>query len=118
MQTQLTTIVLDCAAPGPLADFYRSLTGWEVTYTDPDCVYLGNGGPIQLGFQRVEGYRAPGWPSPTKQAHLDLKVADLDPAVKEAVALGAARPEFQPGGTEWVVLTDPEGHPFCLVAGE
>ena len=115
---QLATVIIDCATPGPLAEFYSTLTGWKVTYSDADCVYLGEGEPIQLGFQRVEGYQPPGWPSPAKQTHLDFKVADVDRTVKELVTLGATRPEFQPGGDEWVVLADPEGHVFCLAAAE
>jgi hypothetical protein len=42
-------------------------------------------------------------------------VADLPKAVKKVVALGATRPDFQPGGDDWVVLIDPAGHPFCLI---
>jgi predicted enzyme related to lactoylglutathione lyase len=113
---QLTTVVIDCTDPGSLAEFYRAVTGWKVTHSDPDTVYLGDGGPIQLGFQRVEDYRPPAWPG-TKPAHLDLTVADLGQAVKEVLTLGATRPEFQPGGDDWVVLADPEGHLFCLAAG-
>ncbi|MFJ8581769.1 VOC family protein [Micromonospora sp. NPDC093277] len=115
---EITTVVLDCADPGPLADFYRTVTGWEVTYRDEDCVHLGNGGPIQLGFQRVEGYRPPGWPDVAKHAHLDFKVTDLGHTVKELLGLGATKPEFQPGGDEWVVLTDPQGHPFCVASSD
>ncbi len=115
---QLTTVVIDCADPGRLAEFYRTVTGWDVTDSDADFVYLSDGGPIQLGFQRVEGYQPPSWPGPAKQAHFDLKVADVERAVKEVLALGATRPEFQPGGHEWVVLADPEGHLFCLAPGD
>jgi hypothetical protein len=64
----------------------------------------------------VPDYQAPGWPDAGKQAHLDLKVADIDRAVAELVGAGAAKPEFQPGDG-WVVLTDPAGHPFCVSAG-
>ena len=117
MPAEFTTVVLDCRDPGPLADFYRALTGWEVTYSDAEYARLGNGGAVQLGFQRVEGYRAPSWPDPAKQAHLDLTVTDLDSAVTDVLALGATKPEFQPGGHEWVVLADPQGHLFCLVSG-
>ncbi|GGU74528.1 VOC family protein [Lentzea flava] len=110
---QLTTIVLDCADPGPLAEFYRAVTGWEETFSDPDCVYLGGGG-VQLAFVRVEGYEAPAWPSPVKQAHLDFQVADRELAVKQLLDLGATKPEFQPGDG-WTVLADPQGHLLCLV---
>ncbi len=112
---QLTTIVLDCAEPGPLAEFYQAVTGWEVTSSDADSAYLGDGG-IQLAFVKVDGYEPPAWPSPVKQAHLDFQVADLDLAVKQLLALGATKPEFQPGEGQWTVLADPQGHLLCLVA--
>jgi hypothetical protein len=108
------TFVLDCAEPGPLAEFYRSVTGWEVTYSDADSVYLGDGGAVQLAFQRVAGYRPPRWPEPGTRAHLDFKVADVGRAVEELLALGAGRPGHQPGGDGWTVLTDPQGHPFFI----
>ncbi|WP_248965592.1 VOC family protein [Sphaerisporangium perillae] len=78
--------------------------------------YLGDG-PIQLASQRVNGYQGPGWPDTAKHAHLDFKVADLDVVTKELLALGATRPEFQPGEDQWTVFADPEGHFFCIAAG-
>jgi predicted enzyme related to lactoylglutathione lyase len=110
-------VVIDTADPAALAEFYRKLTGLDISYADDTYVYLGDG-PVRLGFQRVEGYTAPGWPDPAKHSHLDFAVADLENAAEEVTALGAGRPEFQPGGDSWVVLTDPEGHPFCLTAGD
>src|SRR2546430_2383822 len=91
--------VPDCADPAALAAFYGKALGWEVTYSDDDTVQLG--GPVGLGFQRVAGYRGPGWPDDAKHAHLDFKVGDLESAVEEFVALGATKPDFQPGGTDW-----------------
>ncbi|MFS8099878.1 VOC family protein [Lentzea alba] len=110
---QLTTIVLDCADPVPLAEFYRAVTGWKVISSDADSVYLGDEG-VQIAFVRVEGYEPPGWPGTDKQAHLDFQVADLDLAVKQLLALGATKPEFQPGEGSWTVLADPQGHLLCL----
>ncbi|WP_238020044.1 VOC family protein [Dactylosporangium sp. AC04546] len=117
MTASISAIIFDCPDPGALGEFYRKATGWEVTSADDDFVYLSGGGPIQLAFQRVADHRAPGWPDPAKQAHLDLKVADVEAAAAELVAAGATRPGFQPGGGDWLVLTDPAGHPFCLSAG-
>lgn len=115
MPAELTTIVLDCADPAALAAFYAKALGLEVTYEDADTVQLG--GSVGLGFQRVAGYRGPSWPHEAKHAHLDLRVGELESAVTEFVALGATKPEFQPGGADWVVLQDPEGHLFCLIGG-
>jgi predicted enzyme related to lactoylglutathione lyase len=114
-KAQLATMILDCTDPNALAEFYRAVTGWEETYRDPDCVHLGPGEAAGLGFQRVQGYQPPEWPSPVKQAHLDFTVADIEQAVAELLALGATKPDFQPGGGEWVVLADPQGHLLCLV---
>ncbi len=117
-RAELTTIVLDCTDPGSLAEFYRAVTDWEITYSDETYAHLGKSGPIGLGFQRVDGYRPPGWPDATKQARLDFAVQDRDGVVKDLVALGASVPEFQPGGDEWVVLADPAGHLFCLISAD
>ena len=111
--TALSVVVIDSADPAALAGFYQKLTGLDVTYTDDTYVVLGDG-PVKLGFQRVEDYQGPGWPDPAKHSHLDFTVADMEKAAAELVTLGAGQPEFQPGGDSWIVLTDPEGHPFCV----
>ncbi|GAB3962106.1 VOC family protein [Actinoallomurus acanthiterrae] len=111
----LTAIIIDCAAPKALAEFYRHLTGWPITHSDDDTAYLGEG-PVQLAFQRVDGYQGPGWPDAAKHAHLDFAVADVDVATKELLASGATKPDFQPGEDQWTVLADPEGHLFCIAA--
>ncbi|WP_433351630.1 VOC family protein [Microtetraspora malaysiensis] len=116
VHAELTAIIIDCAAPKALAEFYENLTGWKITHCDDDFAYLGDG-PIQLAFQRVDGYQGPGWPDAAKHAHLDFKVADLEVTIKELVALGATKLDFQPGEGQWTVLADPEGHLFCVAAG-
>ncbi len=111
---ELSAVLVDCADPTALAGFYRSVTGWEVTYDDGDYVYLGSG-PIQLAFQRIPDYRPPNWPDAGKHFHLDFKVDDVEGKTAELVALGATKPAFQPGEGKYVVLTDPEGHVFCIM---
>jgi predicted enzyme related to lactoylglutathione lyase len=118
MPATVTTIVFDCADPAALAEFYGAATGWQVSYQDDDTVQLGDGGPIRLGFQRVPDHRPAAWPGPGKQAHLDLRVSDLADATDELLALGATRPDHQPGNGDWVVLADPAGHVFCLIPSE
>jgi len=109
-------VSVDCADPVALAAFYRHLTGWQLTDSSEEFASLtaGPAGPA-LAFVHVPGHRAPQWPEGDKRLHLDFTVADLARTVAGLLELGAARPEFQPGGDEWTVLTDPEGHPFCLV---
>ena len=115
----LRGVTLDCADPRALARFYQEMTGMELGYNADGFVALTGGSGCDLGFQRVDGYRAPRWPGQVvpQQFHLDLGVEDLDAAEKLALGLGAVRPDHQPGGDRWRVLLDPAGHPFCLVTG-
>ncbi|WP_329571838.1 VOC family protein [Kitasatospora sp. NBC_01266] len=119
-QLKLTMITLDCADPLALAAFYQQATGLEPhPKSDADFAALGRADGLFLGFQRVDDYRAPRWPdqSGPQQFHLDFTVEDLAEAEARLLELGAGKPEYQPGEGKWLVLTDPAGHPFCLVRG-
>jgi catechol 2,3-dioxygenase-like lactoylglutathione lyase family enzyme len=110
----LAMVNLDSGAPRTLAAFYAVVLGWEVVHAeDAYAMIRGEGAPI--GFGRVDGYRPPNWPDPEgeKRFHLDLYVDDLDRAEADCTALGATRPDFQPG-ERWRVLLDPDGRPFCV----
>ncbi len=106
---------LECADPPLLAEFYHQVLGWDVAQANDDYAVLSDGSTrIRVGG--VDGYRAPGWPDSAapKRYHLDLRVHDVRNAVERCRELGASKPDFQPGGDRWTVLTDPAGHPFCL----
>ena len=117
MTTTIAMTSIDCAEVGPVARFWSELLDLPVEATDDFASYAmlrGETGPA-LGFGRVEGWVAPGWPNEhgSKQFHLDVAVDDLDAAQTRAVGLGATLVDPQPGET-WRVLLDPAGHPFCL----
>ena len=50
-------------------------------------------------------------PAYPQQAHLDLRVPDLDARLGEAVELGAG---LLRKNENWYTLADPAGHPFDL----
>jgi hypothetical protein len=116
-------MALDCPDPLALAAFYAALTGLQVEPLGdfpPEKVTwieLLNDGHPTLGFQKVDDYLAPTWPtgSVPQQAHLDFRVDDLEDSERFALSLGARKAEFQPGGASFRVYLDPAGHPFCLV---
>ncbi|WP_187645652.1 VOC family protein [Streptomyces sp. TRM49041] len=114
----LRGVTLDCADPKALAGFYAELTGMRVSFSTEEFVALDGAPHCDLGFQRVDGYRAPQWPGQDvpQQFHLDFRVEDVDETERLALSLGAVRPDRQPGGDRWRVLLDPAGHPFCLSA--
>jgi predicted enzyme related to lactoylglutathione lyase len=113
----LAMINLDATDPAALATFYSKVLGWEVLHTSEEYAMIGDDS-TSIGWGRLPGYSAPGWPNETapKRYHLDFYVDDLDKAEEQALALGATKPDGQPNPERWRVLLDPSGHPFdiCL----
>ncbi|MEU4798623.1 VOC family protein [Streptomyces sp. NPDC023327] len=118
-QMELVAITLDCPDPLALAAFYQQATGWEPhPKSDAGFAGLNREDGLFIGFQRVEDYRAPSWPDQIvpQQLHLCFKVTEsLDDAETRLLRLGATKPPHQPHGDKARVLTDPAGHPFCIV---
>jgi catechol 2,3-dioxygenase-like lactoylglutathione lyase family enzyme len=115
---KLSAITLDCPDPLALAAFYEKATGLAPhPRSDADFAGLqGEDAPF-IGFQRVDDYRAPSWPDQEvpQQLHLCFAVDDLEEAEARLLGLGAGKPGQQPHEDRWRVLTDPAGHPFCVV---
>ncbi|MFJ4879006.1 VOC family protein [Streptomyces sp. NPDC088745] len=119
MTMTLGAFVLGTPDPPALADFYRALLGWQEEDRDPEWVRLKD--PEQdrpsLSFQLEAGHVPPVWPprpgAQQMQAHVDLRVDDLEAETARACALGATVEEHQPQ-KDVRVLRDPHGHLFCL----
>ena len=114
---------IDCADPILLATFYSRITGWAVEplgdYLPENVTWielLDENGATRMGFQKIENYQRPTWPSGDipQQLHLDFHVTDMETARAELLAIGATQAEFQ-SAEHFQVFLDPEGHPFCLV---
>jgi len=122
VRTRVASTVLSSRDANALAAFYQRLLGWDVVDEQQGWVKLRPpGGGQALAFHGDERYRPPVWPTtdqdPPIMAHLDIAVASLDVGVAWAVGCGATVADFQPQDDVRVLL-DPEGHPFCLFAGE
>lgn len=111
-------VALECRDPAALAAFYSALTGWPVVHADEDWFSLAAAewAGFHLSFQRAPGHVPPTWPdgASSMQAHLHLRVDDLDAAEARAVERGAVRFDHQPHPDSSRVFADPAGHPFCL----
>lgn len=114
----MRSVVLDCPEPATLAAFYAELLGGELDDSDPGWAEVRvPGSAVKLAFQRVAHYVAPEWPDgQPQQVHLDMTVDDIGPTSRRAVELGArvVGSTVQEDGCEFLVHTDPAGHPFCL----
>ena len=109
---RLHHVVIDCADPSALAQFYAELLGLHVTYTSSDWVVVSeNDTTSGIAFQLAPDHQPPQWPDPTRpqQFHLDVMVDDIGAATAQVLELGA---HLLNGGN---VFADPAGHPFCLV---
>lgn len=118
---RLQVTAFDCPDARSLAEFYRSVIGGEIVEhpASDDWVELrGNGG--RLAFQQIPDHRRPTWPGgdTPQQAHVDVRVDDLDRGESAVLALGAQKADVQPSPDDFRVFLDPAGHPFCLVVDD
>jgi predicted enzyme related to lactoylglutathione lyase len=110
-------LVLDCADPEQLAEFWAPALGYVILGTVGAYVALfpnGRQGP-KLLLQRVAEPKAV-----KNRMHFDIEVADIAAEADRLVALGATRVSEAPRsehGSTWVLMTDPEGNEFCVCDG-
>ena len=76
----LRTVVLDAPDVRRLAAFYTALGGWAEQYADDEWITMETGDGWRIAAQRSPDHVPPRWPDPAypQQAHLDLRVPDLD----------------------------------------
>ncbi|WP_107659155.1 VOC family protein [Nocardia suismassiliense] len=102
-----------------LAEFYAAALGWQLTQEFPDengvpTAFMITDGTTTYVFYTAAKFTAPNWPADELPFHLDLAFPDVAAAEQRLLALGATKPDHQPGGENWTVLLDPSGQPFCL----
>ncbi|WP_433663858.1 VOC family protein [Nocardia sp. CA-128927] len=124
MASKFTELAIDCADPNGLAQFWCSVLGYEVLDQDDETVSIGS--PLV-----PEGKDHPGPVPPTltfalvpegktvkNRLHIDVNPTDRDQdeEVRRLLDLGARYADVGQGDTSWVVLADPEGNEFCVLA--
>jgi predicted enzyme related to lactoylglutathione lyase len=109
-------LVLDCADPDALAQFWSVALGYTTLGGAGNYVMLidESGTQPKLLLQRV-----PESKTTKNRMHFDIECADVQGEVGRLEALGATRvqgPVVEHGST-WVVMNDPEGNEFCVCDG-
>jgi catechol 2,3-dioxygenase-like lactoylglutathione lyase family enzyme len=116
---KLEMVVLDAPDIVRLSAFYRELADWVESYADDDWITLDTPDGWQIGLQLAADHQPPEWPGQARpqQAHLDLRVPDLEAGLDRVVELGGT---LLGKNESWYTVADPAGHPFdlCLKAGD
>ncbi|MGN0063950.1 MAG: VOC family protein [Nocardioides sp.] len=125
MPVRLTELAVDCDEPERLAAFWCAVLDYVVVDAEDGLVTIGPadeddgregpGAPV-LTFAQVPEEKAV-----KNRVHLDLSPTDgdQDGEVRRLIDLGARHTDVgQDPDVSWVVLADPEGNEFCVLAGE
>ncbi|WP_017609447.1 VOC family protein [Nocardiopsis xinjiangensis] len=123
MASKFTELGIDCADAGALARFWCSVLDYEVQEEHDD-------GSITIGPPGRNNHHGPVPPVLTfapvpegkavkNRLHIDLSPSDRgqDAEVRRLLELGARQTDVGQGEESWVVLADPEGNEFCVLAG-
>jgi hypothetical protein len=115
MTLRFSDVCIDAADIHTLGTWWSTVLGWPSEVTVDGDVML-----------RPPGGTGPGWlflPVPDgkvvkNRIHFDFTPDDQQAEVDRLIGLGARHVDIGQGDQSWVVLTDPEGNEFCVLAAE
>lgn len=105
-------IVIDCAQPAALCEFWATVLGGAAVHRTADWSYIDPPGWTRLAFQQV-----PEGKSSKNRLHIDVLVQDVAAGAMQAVELGAVLVGVirSDDAGSFQVLLDPEGNEWCVV---
>jgi predicted enzyme related to lactoylglutathione lyase len=110
-------LVLDCADPPRLAEFWREALGYRDYFVEKSFAVLV---PKESVAPPLVLQGVPEPKSGKNRMHLDIVVDDIEPEIERLRALGATRLDDgvqSLGETKWVRMSDPEQNEFCVCTG-
>jgi len=115
MSLTLSQIAVDAHDPAALGAWWSKVLGWPLRIDSDGDAFLtpppGHG--AELLFLGVPDDKVV-----KNRLHLDFTPEDQQTEVDRVLALGARRVDIGQGEQSWVVLADPEGNEFCILAAE
>jgi predicted enzyme related to lactoylglutathione lyase len=108
-------LVIDCADPESLADFWAAALGYnKVGFFEP--YYLLR--PEDPSYPPLLLQRVPEAKQVKNRMHLDIRTEDVDGLAARLETLGAKRlAERSEHNSRWITMGDPEGNEFCVCPG-
>lgn len=111
---ELRSVVVDCNDLPGMSRFWQDALGYERALDHDDWVKLVDprGSGATLSLQKV--------PEPRQgknRLHVDLYASDVEAAIQHLTSVGASiHPRRPDPDDDFVVLEDPEGNLFCVIA--
>ena len=118
MPSRLANIAVDAVDPELVAAFWCAALDWQVLEREDGLVSIGPAGGSD-GCPGIDVVPVPEAKTLKNRLHLDLRAHGVsrDAELARLLALGARRVDVgQEPDVSWVVLADPEGNEFCLLA--
>jgi hypothetical protein len=113
MALRLNEICIDAGDAIALGNWWAEALGWRSEIVEDGDLLLnpppGNGPPWL--FMTV-----PETKTVKNRLHLDFTPDDQQAEVDRLIGLGATHVDIGQGKQSWVVLADPEGNEFCVLA--
>lgn len=119
MDIRIQCVVVDTADCERLARFWSEALGWRITHQSPDeWVIEPPEGSAEVDVAPdILFVRVPESKTVKNRLHFDLRPRDQEGQVNRLLGLGASRVNVgQPDDVTWVVMADPEGNEFCVLA--
>ncbi|NGO68463.1 VOC family protein [Streptomyces boncukensis] len=116
MTLSLYQIAVDAHDLAGLARFWAQVLDWRIVHQDPDEVIIA---PSPEALPGIVFLPVPEEKAGKNRLHLDLTPGEgeWDAEVERLLALGARRADVgQREDVPWIVLADPEGNEFCVLA--
>lgn len=119
MALTFTGVVIDCAEPSAVADFWQQALGWTGRDSGPrgEAIIEAREGETIYGPPSILFQPVPEGKAVKNRVHLDFYSAEQSADVARLEALGARRVDVGQGDDKsFVVLADVEGNEFCVLS--
>ena len=119
MDIRIQCVVIDADDCERVARFWSEALGWRITHesTEEWSIEPPEGSPEVDVAPDILVVKVPDRKTSKNRLHFDLRPDDQQAHVERLTALGARRVDIGQGeDVTWVVMADPEGNEFCVLA--
>jgi hypothetical protein len=115
MPSEWEQVVVDAEDPARLARWWAEALGYVIVHEQPDEVEIRRSADELPGLLFTP---VPEAKTVKNRLHLDLRPEDQEAEVERLVDMGARPVDIGQHEVSWVVLADPEGNEFCVLAAK